>query len=187
MRVAAASSKGRRSPCSRSMLTSGPKTLIRQRAIARRVSWFMSDLYRVTAATWGGVDIDATCPEGYVLRVTSPAAPAAGGLPAPPPPRRPPLALITCSTGPAGFRLRARHRRPERGETLLAACFDRRIRRNPASPRYRSTGPCSASCSPAWRLRGDERILLDMSRQLARKGRARRSSSTRRPCPGGGL
>jgi transposase len=70
---------------------------------------------------------------------------------------------------------------------LHRALFHRRIRRNPASPRYRSTGPCSASCSPAWRLRGDERILLDMSRQLARKGRARRSSSTRRPCPGGGL
>jgi hypothetical protein len=68
-------SRARRSPCSRSMLTSGPRTLIRQRAIARRVSWFMSELYRVTAATWGGVDIDATCPKGYVLRVTSPAAP----------------------------------------------------------------------------------------------------------------
>jgi hypothetical protein len=27
----------------------------------------MSDLYRVTAATWGEVDIDANCPKGYVL------------------------------------------------------------------------------------------------------------------------
>ena len=32
-------------------------------AIARRVSWLMSDLYRVTAATWGGVD-----PSGRITR-----------------------------------------------------------------------------------------------------------------------
>ena len=42
----------------------GPRTLIRQMAIARRSSWFMRDVYPVTAATWGGVDMAPTCPKG---------------------------------------------------------------------------------------------------------------------------
>ena len=129
------------------MLTSGPRTLIRQRAIARRVSWFMSDLYRETAATWGGVDIEATCPEGYVLRVTSHAAPAAGGLPAPPPPRRP---RASASTGPAprGARVvspRARPPPPTRRAEDRHSRSSHAARARPASARVPAIDEPSAA------------------------------------------
>jgi hypothetical protein len=96
--------------------------------------------------------VDATCPKGYVLRVTSPAAPAAGGLPAPPPLHRP-RASASIGPAPRGVRAaspRGRPRQPARLAEDRRSRSSRAVRARLASGRVPAIGDPNAArpCSP---------------------------------------